>query len=93
MPPPRLDFAPAFEEAFARLDRQAGGHNFVSLADLRPTVACDRQAFDTGLRELRIAGRFTLSAAEGRHGLSPAEREAAINEDGTLLLFVSRKSP
>jgi len=92
-PSPHLDFTGAFEDAFSRLDRQAGGYNFVSLADLRPAVPCDRAVFDTGLRELRLAGRYTLSAAEGRHGLTLAEREAGVNEDGTLLLFVSRKAP
>ena len=29
--------------------------------------------------------------AEGRHGLSPEEREAGITEDGALLLYVSRR--
>jgi hypothetical protein len=86
-------FARAFDEAFARLDRQAGGHNFVSLAELRPALGCDRAAFDADLRALRAAGRYTLSAAEGRHGLTPAERDAGVTEDGTLLLFVSRKAP
>jgi hypothetical protein len=40
---------------------------------------------------LRRAGRYTLSTAEGRHGLSPEEREAGIHEDGATLLYVSRK--
>ncbi len=90
---PLLDFARAFDEVFGRLDRQAGGYNFVSLVELRPAVPCERTAFDAGLREPRLAGRYTLSAAEGRHGLTADERQAGINEDGTLLLFVSRKAP
>jgi hypothetical protein len=55
-------------------------------------VPVDRAAFDTGLHQLRVAGRYSLSAAEGRHGLSPEEREAGITEDGTLLLYVSRRT-
>jgi hypothetical protein len=51
----------------------------------------ERTTFDAGLEELRRAGRYTLSGAEGRHGVSDAERDAGICEVGTLLLYVSRK--
>jgi hypothetical protein len=88
--PPTADFAPAFDSAFARLDRQGGGHNFVSLVALRQALPVPREQFDRELRALRQAGRYTLSAAEGRHGISPEEREAGITEEGSLLLFVSR---
>jgi hypothetical protein len=87
------DFAGRFDEAFRRLDRERGGHNFVSLVDLRRAVPADQATFDAGLRQLRLAGRYTLSAAEGRHGLTPEEREAAVAEDGAVLLHVSRKLP
>lgn len=83
-------FAEAFAEAFARLDRDAGGHNFVSLVALRRALGLDRTRFDEGLRELRRAGRYALSAAEGRDGIAPEERDAGIAEEGSLLLFVSR---
>jgi hypothetical protein len=88
-----IDFAQALDAAFTRLDRQNGAHNFVSLVELRRQLALGRQAFDAELRKLRLAGRFTLSAAEGRHGASSEEREAGIVEDGSLLLYVSRKTP
>jgi hypothetical protein len=88
-----LEFAVAFEAAFARRDRECGSNNFVSLVDLRRDLPVDRDTFDRELRRLRQAGRFTLSAAEGRHGLSPEEQDAAIREEGTLLLFVARKAP
>jgi hypothetical protein len=88
-----LAFSQAFDEVFVRLDRAAGGHNFVSLADLRPALNVERTVFDAGLREMRRAGQFTFSAAEGRHGLGEAERAAGITEDGTLLLYVSRRTP
>jgi hypothetical protein len=91
--PAAPEFGPAFAVAFDRLDRQTGGHNFVSLVDLRRELPADRATFDAELRRLRLAGRYTLSAAEGRHGLSTAEQDAGIPEDGALLLYVSRKLP
>jgi hypothetical protein len=87
------DFGRHFDEAFRRLDRDKGSHNFVSLVPLRQAVSVPRESFDAGLRQLRQAGLYTLSAAEGRDGLSPEEREAGIPEDGALLLYVSRRSP
>ena len=59
--------------------------------DLRRALPFDRATFDAGLDALRRAGRYTLSAAEGRYGITPEEQEAGIVEDGTLLLYVSRK--
>ena len=91
--PVRVDFARAFDEAFASLDRREGSHNFVSLVELRRAFPVSRPVFDAELRRLRLAGLYALSAAEGRHGVSAAEQEAGITEDGTLLLYVSRKSP
>jgi hypothetical protein len=93
VPAAATDFSRAFDEAFSRLDREKGSHNFVSLVPLRHAVPVPRDAFDAGLRQLRLAGRYTVSAAEGRHGLSPEERDAGIPEDGALLLYVSRRSP
>jgi hypothetical protein len=96
-PPPTpataVDFRAAFDAAFERLDREGGGHNFVSLTALRGAVPLPREEFDRELRQLRQAGRYSLSAAEGRHGISPEEREAGIPEEGSLLLFVSRTLP
>jgi hypothetical protein len=95
LPPARetSDFGRLFDEAFHRLDRDKGSHNFVSLVPLRQSIPVPRDSFDAGMRQLRLAGRYTLSAAEGREGLSPEEREAGIPEDGALLLYVSRRSP
>jgi hypothetical protein len=87
---PDAAFGRSFDEAFQRIERQRG-HNFVSLVDLRRAVPVDRHAFDAGLEVLRRAGRFTLSGAEGRDGLVPEQREAGIEEDGSLLLYVSRR--
>jgi hypothetical protein len=89
--PPVVDFARRFEEAFDQLDAYKGSHNLVSLVDLRRALVMERTAFDARLQELRRAGRYSLSAAEGRHGVTPEERDAGIVEDGTLLLFVSRR--
>src|SRR5439155_22340541 len=68
---PPADFPRAFDEAFQRLDRAAGSHNFVSLVDLRRALPVARATFDAGLFRLRLDGRYSLSAAEGRHGISP----------------------
>jgi hypothetical protein len=92
-PPARLDveFAPRFDDAFARLDRARGGNNLVSLVDLRRELSAERTVFDQELHRLRREGKYSLGAAEGRFGLTDEERQAGIVEDGTLLLFVSRR--
>jgi hypothetical protein len=89
--PAPIDFATWFDKAFQEIDRQTGSHNFVSLVDLRRVVQVERTIFDEGLRQLRQAGRYTLSGAEGRHGISDEERAAGVNENGALLLYVSRR--
>jgi hypothetical protein len=86
------DFARRFEEIFSRLDRQHGGHNFVSLAELRRELnAFSRADFDAHLRRLRVEHRFTLSSAQSKTGLSEDVREAGIPEAGQLLTYVSRR--
>jgi hypothetical protein len=92
-PAARVEFRAAFDEAFSRLDREGGGHNFVSLIALRQALPLARADFDREVRQLRQAGTYTLSAAEGRDGISPEERAAGITEEGSLLLFASRKTP
>lgn len=85
------DFADAFSAAFEKLDRQTGGHNFVKLVDLRRHLSrFPRDEFDAGLRELRIARQFSLSAAQSKFGISAEERAAGIEEAGALLSNVSR---
>ncbi len=86
------DFAAAFDLAFDQIDRQKGSHNFVSLVDLRRTMeGWPRAEFDRNLRDLRIAGRLELAGAESPGGLLPEERQAGIEEAGSLLLYVSRR--
>jgi hypothetical protein len=93
MPPrsPGVDFAAAFTEAFDRLDRERGARGLVSLVWLRQEVPVGRAEFDEGLNALRRAGLYTLTAAESRAGITPEEREAGIFEQGSLLLYVSRR--
>lgn len=91
---PEGDFARQFDEAFRRLEQQARSPNYVSLVQLRRALeSYDRRTFDAELRKLREVRRYTLSAAEGRQGITPEEREAGVVEDGALLLYVSRKLP
>ncbi len=87
------DFVGAFREAFDILDRRNGLTNFVKLADLRQLLSeFRREEFDAGLRELRMAGDFSLDSHEGLHGtLSETEREAGVREAGSLLVYASRR--
>jgi hypothetical protein len=89
--PAAVEFAVAFEQAFDALDRQRGSINLVSLVELRRALPFDRDTFERELYELRKANRFSLSGAEGRHGISEEEREAAIREGDNLLLYVIRR--
>jgi transcriptional regulator with XRE-family HTH domain len=92
--PAAPDFAALFATAFDRLDDAAGAHNFTSLVELRQALTeyrVDRSTFDAGLAELRRAGLYTLAGAEGRHGVTDEEMDAGILEDGSLLLYVSRR--
>jgi hypothetical protein len=86
-----IDFERVFGEAFERLDQERGSHNLVSLVGLRQAVPVERALFDERFQQLRREGRYSLSAAEGRHGVSAEEREAGFTENGTLLLYVSRR--
>jgi hypothetical protein len=70
------------------LDRLGGDH--VSLVKLRPAAGLGG-SFDAALNELRRAGLVGMAAAEGRYGVSQAERDAALREYGEMLLFASRK--
>lgn len=81
----------AFDAAFQEADRERGGHNFVSLVDLRRRLAMESSDFNRLLHEVRSAGKYTLSAAEGRHGLTAEELDAGIREDGSYLLYVSKR--
>jgi len=85
------EFDRLFTEAFDRFNRLQGGVNLVSLVELRRELGLERTTFDRELQQLRRAGRYTLQAAEGRHGLSEQDRQAGLVEDGTLLLFVARR--
>ncbi len=86
------EFAKRFEESFSQLDRQRGGHNFVSLADLRRELnTVPRAQFDAHLRRLRQERRFELSGAQSKQGLPEELREAGVIEAGNLLMYVSRR--
>ena len=87
------DFEQAFRAAFEILDRRNGSTNFVKIADLRTALSqFSREAFDAGLRQLRMDGVFSLDSHEGLHGsLTHDEREAGVNEAGSLLVYASRR--
>lgn len=87
-------FAVDFDAAFRRIDARCGSRNFVKVYDLREELPqYDRAAFDTGLRGLREAGRFTMDSGQGGYSpLNDAERRAGIQEGSSLLVYVTRKS-
>lgn len=83
------EFPARFAAAFEKFDKAGGSHNFVSLVDLRRELAeFSREVFDAELRKLRIARTFTLSAAEGRHGITQEMQAAGILEGDSLLVYV-----
>src|SRR5262249_55465649 len=89
--PGESDFGNLFDAVYERLAREHPAARLVSLVRLRQGLPLARDAFDNELSRLRRAGRYTLTGAEGGHGLSPEERAAGIEEHGDLLLFVSRR--
>lgn len=87
-------FADDFDRAFDALNQAQRNLNFVKLGDLRRALsAYDREAFDRGLRALRLDERYDLVASEGTHGsLSDEDRQAGIVEAGARLVYCQRIS-
>ncbi len=79
-------------EILVHLVRHAPAHyaGLVPMTYLRPI--CWDIPFDRAVAEARRAGLLTATALEGRHGVSLADRDAAIAEDGLLLGFLSLRS-
>lgn len=91
LPPETADFSAEFESVFEQLDRAQGSFNFVALEELRTSLPrYSREEFDGQLRELRLARRYRLSAAENRSDVSVGQRDAGIREAGSLLLYAQR---
>jgi hypothetical protein len=90
-PPPVDSQGEKFDQAFIKLDHESGGHNLVSLVGLRRAMGLNRENFDHLLHDLRRSGKYSLSAAEGRHGIGPEDQAAGIEEGNSLLLYVSRR--
>jgi hypothetical protein len=86
-------FAQAFDDAFRDLDSRSGKRNFVKVYELRQALAqYSRTAFDAGLKQLRLANRYTMDSVFGASAsLTEAERAAGIQEGQSLLVYVSRR--
>lgn len=87
--PAKAFTAESFRAAFS----SAPGHhmNYVLLADLRAAMGCTREAFDLGLRSLRIAKEFSLDSADGMHvKLTDAQRADGIMECGSNLVYCQK---
>ena len=89
------ELSPQILSVFDRLDRDAGGHNYVTLAALRDAFPqTPRQEIDDAIHALRRAKHITLDSADGRHArLSEAEIAAGILESGQRLVYVARRLP
>ncbi|MBL8797988.1 MAG: hypothetical protein JNM56_29085 [Planctomycetia bacterium] len=81
----------ALMSAFAAVEQGERTRNWVNLADLEAQLGWNRARFLAVLKAARQRGWLTLSAAEGKGGISDRDRKAGIYEDGALLLFASRK--
>lgn len=70
--------------------KQHGGkYNRAPMAKVREHLASkgigDRAAQDIAINRARLKWLVSAAAIEGRHGVTPEERDAAIREDGNLL--------
>jgi hypothetical protein len=70
-----------------------GGKNFVKVGELRRELEeYSREAFDAGLRALRVTDRYAMESAHGGAvRLTDEELRAGIREGSSLLIYVSRK--
>lgn len=86
-------FADDFDGAFRELDAKSGRRNFVKVYELRQALAqYSRAVFDAGLKQLRLANRYTMDSVFGASAsLTEAERAAGIQEGQSLLVYVSRR--
>ncbi len=91
--PANDSFAQAFHDAFETLDKQSGRRNFIKVHLLRQALPqFSREQFDAGLKQLRLANRYTMDSIFGASGsLTEAERAAGIQEGQSVLVYVSRK--
>ncbi|WP_437649861.1 hypothetical protein [Sorangium sp. So ce362] len=91
--PAPAPFTDRFDAAFAALDRDAGGHNYVTLHALRAALPdVSRAVFDAELAALRRQRRYSLDPSDGRHHqMAEAERDAGIMEAGNLLVYVAQR--
>lgn len=80
-----------FNACFKNADKANGRTNFVKLSTMRESMAAyTHDEFNSGLRQLRVDGTYSLDSHEGLHGsLSQADRDAAILEAGSRYVYVS----
>lgn len=90
---PAGGFDEAFLDAFHRIDARSGGHNYVLLYDLREALSdlgVGREAFDSGVNQLRRRRIASLDSADGRHvRLSKEQMGAAIREGDSILVYAA----
>lgn len=82
---------PDLVAAFAKLNKKGG--NLVSLADLKDATEMSKERLHATVQQLRKDGVLTGSRPEGRHGITPREREAMLRDGDDQILYVSVKDP
>jgi len=79
---PLDNFPRHFMDAFAAIDGQTGGHNYVNLVQLREMLSSyPVKQFDAGLSLLISTKRFTVAEPDPRYTLNEKE-VAALYRDG-----------
>lgn len=77
--------------AFDAIDRETGRDNMVSLVRLGKDSGLSPTEMHNVLDGMRQSGEWTMTGAEGRHGISDEERKYGLHQGGSLLLYLSRK--
>lgn len=70
-------------------------YNLVNIADLRDMSGWDVEKLHNAIKDLRKKGLITLTSAEGRHGITPREREVLMEPEDPSegkLLFIGRRN-
>ena len=72
----------------AAVQKHGGGSNMANLAHVRRELGWDKPRADRAIQRARIERAISLSAAEGRHGITAEEQAAALPGDvpGQVLL-------
>jgi len=77
-------------QAFAVLDKEHGGHNVVSICEMRRCITMDRKSFDSALHRLFSGNKLCTVPTNPCYKVDQEEREASFKVGAERILFVSR---